>query len=542
MKLTELPEGYRFLNFDRHTVQIVRKDITAVQIKLTQETIASDSTSQAIRGLLSRQLGIYFAFSTQPTDPKVYHQNAVFFCKKWQESIEDHQSLEYAKSCTYLGFALSISEDYRDSSLFDKALKIYQQLIAQEPKGETYTLLQLEQAFSMRCICIINQRDGILNFKSQDSISSERCFKNAAKILSEAIDNQQKYKAEQTDLDTSFQIQNVLFENYKKVYPVYIVQLNAKFIFDWNDDKSIKATRILMDEHQETIHSGVCDINTLHKQVKKNMAQLLYKMATFYAHVEYPKVHLRLSRAHEYCDIVSNILQGGELDWVGNLMAFIYVQQIKLDPAAAQKATGHISIVVSRHLAVENDESRMLLAFAYCMNAEINMASNKHSEAANSLGLALGLYELLNMQTSVQYLIKKNLYANCLAKSGQTMLAELAYTNVDCLWQERNDWPNNRFAGKFSADFANFLGNCGKTFDALSHLNIALPILRRCGTHEDIVEARENISALNEQKRRQVSERERPGAPYFNRPASGHRNQTNKVMTSFNPITPRIHK
>ena len=107
----QLPTEYEFLNFDRFDVNVKGKVLTETQIEQTKAVIAS-TTDLSLKGLLSRQLGIYYGFHLRSA------KQASEYCRIWQSTIEDQSSEAYAEACNYLGFAESIDGGYRSPPLF----------------------------------------------------------------------------------------------------------------------------------------------------------------------------------------------------------------------------------------------------------------------------------------------------------------------------------------------------------------------------------------------------------------------------------------
>ncbi|MDF1758886.1 MAG: hypothetical protein P1U74_11430 [Legionellaceae bacterium] len=195
-------------------------------------------------------------------------------------------------------------------------------------------------------------------------------------------------------------------------------------------------------------------------------------------------------------------------DWALVQLAFAYQQKINNDITAVEKACTITSEVIARHKYQDSLQSRKILAFAYCTQAN---SSSSLVVSINNYEAGLALYEKFYSLSNIHYLQSKHQYAVVLYNSRDKYSAKMHFEQLDALWQERGDWPVNIYAGNFSAAYALFLGNLGQVFEALEQLYIAEPILKRTSPNStNYDEVVQDISRLESV----LSQREqRPNTP-----------------------------
>lgn len=206
----QLPTEYNFLNFDRFDVHVKGKALTEEQTEQTKAVIAS-TTNLSLKGLLSRQLGIYYGFHLRSS------KQASEYCRIWQATIEEQTNESYAEACNYLGFAEAIDGGYRSSALFETALTTYQKLEKTATDATDLQLIKLNQAFAMRYIGVTTRRQGIQLDIAGDIDSAKEIFERAFQILTQVVEIQQANNANPIDLAESFHLLGVFYQSRKRL-------------------------------------------------------------------------------------------------------------------------------------------------------------------------------------------------------------------------------------------------------------------------------------------------------------------------------------
>lgn len=206
----QLPTEYEFLNFDRFDVHVKGKTLTEEQIEQTKAVIAS-TTNLSLKGLLSRQLGIYYGFHLRSS------KQASEYFRIWQATIKEQTSEDYAEACNYLGFAEAIDGGYRSSTLFETALTIYKELEKTATDTADLKEIKLNQAFAMRYIGVTTRRQDIQLDIAGNIDSAKEIFERAFQILTQVVEIQQANNANPIDLAESFHLLGVFYQSRKRL-------------------------------------------------------------------------------------------------------------------------------------------------------------------------------------------------------------------------------------------------------------------------------------------------------------------------------------
>lgn len=263
----QLPEEFRFLNFNRFNVHTQAGALTDEQIEKTK-TILAGTQDNALKRLLSKKLGIYYAFRLR--SPK----EASEYFKLCLTSIDDKMSLAYAQVGAYLGFSKAIDGGYTDRSLFEKSLTIYQSLERKTEQSQVEKL-KLHQAFSNRYLALIKYRLGIAAHNEGDDLGAYLSSIRAIEAIEKVIQLQNEHHANPIDLAESLHLRGVfcqrrgqlaeakenlenalaIWERVRSqtgaVHPIQFVTMQSLASIQMQDGNAPDAIRLLLKTYEE---------------------------------------------------------------------------------------------------------------------------------------------------------------------------------------------------------------------------------------------------------------------------------------------------
>ncbi|MBA3661697.1 MAG: tetratricopeptide repeat protein [Gammaproteobacteria bacterium] len=270
-----------------------------------------------------------------------------------------------------------------------------------------------------------------------------------------------------------------------KIFDPKILSLNSMamyektFNFDWNNCATIVPNKSKIVEIDSFIRAtDRREFQTLSAQDQEALGRMLYKMGTYYTHIDHHP-----DRAILYMDMASKLLRKSEeKSWNDNHLSYAYEQKFarSLESKDKKKADYYANKVLTQH-----KNQTKSVAFAYCMKGMLDGDSKDYTHAEQHFQKAINIYEHLPNGKDEQYArVKNRLAATLLAMNTRDDEALLMLQQVNQFWQHRNASQNPYAARNFLSLGEAYL-KIGNTNEATAKLKRAIQIYQNVYGNND---------------------------------------------------------
>lgn len=249
-------------------------------------------------------------------------------------------------------------------------------------------------------------------------------------------------------------------EKAKQPITPSIKMLNESFNFDWNDYRTIEPNKAKVTELESFIEKILPSLDTLEEGDRYALAQLCYKLGTFYNHINRTP-----ALALEKLLIAETLLSGHKLAWTKLHIAFSYQQMLATSKKAnntvevnqyAALAMKYYNQLIEQYASSDEIEAIKITGFAYCVKALAEYEIDQLDAAINSYSFALNLY-ITNGLIDDQYARAKNRYAQFLAAQGKYDEANNVFAELDLVYWSIKQDQFNPYRARCYVSYADYL-------------------------------------------------------------------------------------
>lgn len=245
------------------------------------------------------------------------------------------------------------------------------------------------------------------------------------------------------------QIANSLIIEKDKIYDPDKLSLDSikfyekNFNYDWNNYISISSNKKKLHEVEVFFRSTPPqEFRKLKPPLKQALGKMLYKLGTYYTHVEY-----KPDKAIKYLSSANNYLQmRTDKAWSYNNLAYAYEKKFTFTDDEIDQKQGlyFINKVMNLYPERKNKE----IAFSYCIKGLFEMDAGKSKEAENDYKTAISIYEKIPNGKDSQYHRARTRLAAIMLENDDNDDALQILKDQKKYWQKEGNLALNPYAAR----------------------------------------------------------------------------------------------